>query len=361
VWAAPGRVNLIGEHTDYNDGYCLPFALPLGFTASAARGGADVWRVHSTARAETVVFTADQLAPGGVTDWAAYVAGVVWALDAAGYRPPGADLLLDSDLPIGAGLSSSAALQCVVVRALTELAGYHIPILEQARIAQRAENGYVGAPVGLMDQAASLLSTPAHALFFDARTGEVDQVPFDLVRAGLAILVVDTHTPHRHAGGEYASRRATCEAAARSLGVAALRDLIPADLPDVLPRLDPVTARRVRHVVTENARVLDAVAALRTGALADLGPLLTASHVSLRDDYEVSVERVDLAVEAALAGGAYGARMTGGGFGGCVIALVDTERHAAVAEAVSDAYADRGFDAPGLFTAVPSAGACRLR
>lgn len=361
-WAAPGRANLIGEHTDYNDGFVLPFALPLRTVVAAAPQPGDTWTVCSELTGETIAFGADELAgPGRVDGWGAYVAGVVWALREAGHTPPGARLAIASDVPLGAGLSSSAALEAAVLAALVDLGGLDLPAERRPRLAQRAENDYVGAPTGIMDQSAVIRCRAGHALFLDCRDESVEQVPFDLDAAGLAVLVVDSRAPHRHADGEYAARRGSCERAAGLLGVAALRD-VPADgLADALARLDEdETRRRVRHVVTENQRVLDTVALLRAGRVREIGPLLTASHASMRDDFEITVPEIDTAVEAALGAGALGARMTGGGFGGCVLALVDAERADAVAAAVTAAYAERGFAAPGHVTVLPGPGATRL-
>lgn len=361
-WAAPGRANLIGEHTDYNDGFVLPFALPLRTVVAAAPQPGDTWTVRSELTGETITFGAEEVAgPGRVTGWGAYVAGVVWALRAAGHAVPGARLAIASDVPLGAGLSSSAALEAAVLAALVDLGGLDLPAERRPRLAQRAENDYVGAPTGIMDQSAVIRCRAGHALFLDCRDESVEQVPFDLDAAGLAVLVVDSRAPHRHADGEYAARRGSCDRAAGLLGVAALRD-VPADgLADALARLDEdETRRRVRHVVTENQRVLDTVALLRAGRVREIGPLLTASHASMRDDFEITVPEIDTAVEAALAAGALGARMTGGGFGGCVLALVDAERADAVAAAVTAAYAERGFAAPGHVTVLPDPGATRL-
>ncbi|MFI6161987.1 galactokinase [Micromonospora haikouensis] len=361
-WAAPGRVNLIGEHTDYNDGFVLPFALPLRTVVAAAPDDGDRWTVWSELTGDQVGFGADEVAaPGRVAGWAAYVAGVVWALREAGHRVPGARLAVASDVPLGSGLSSSAALEAAVLAALVDLGGLDLPAEGRPRLAQRAENAYVGAPTGIMDQSAAIRCRAGHALFLDCRTEAVEHIPFDLAAAGLAVLVIDSRAPHRHADGEYASRRAACEKAAGLLGVPALRDVAAADLDDALARLDDdETRRRVRHVVTEDQRVLDAVALLRAGRVRDTGPLLTASHASMRDDFEITVPEVDTAVEAALAAGAYGARMTGGGFGGCVLALVDADRADAVADAVTTRYAERGFRAPGFHLATPAPGAHRL-
>jgi galactokinase len=359
VWAAPGRVNLIGEHTDYNDGYVMPFALAQRVLIAAAPRDDGTWSVTSLNNNSTEAFRGADLQPG-MTGWQAYVAGVVWALEEAGYRVGGADLVLTSDVPEGAGLSSSAALECAVLTALADLNDLDIAGLERAKLARRSENAFVGAPTGLMDQAASTLCTAGHALFFDCRTADTEQVRFDTASAGLEILVLDTKTPHALVDSEYAARRASCEEAAQLLGVPALRDVTNLDAAlDQLP--DTVIRRRVRHVVTENARVLEAVALLRAGRIADLAPLLDASHTSMRDDFEITVPQVDLAVEVARASGALGARMTGGGFGGCIIALVPAGEVERVGGEIARSFADAGYDPPTHFAAIPSAGAQRLR
>ncbi|MFC7623745.1 galactokinase [Microlunatus sp. GCM10028923] len=356
VWAAPGRVNLIGEHTDYNDGYVMPFALKQHVTIAARPRHDDTWSVTSINTGDTAVFEADDLRPG-MKGWQAYLAGVVWALREAGHRVTGTDLTLGSDVPLGSGLSSSAALECAMLTALADLNDLEIEPLQRAILARKAENEFVGAPTGLMDQAASTLCVADHALFFDCRDHAVRQVP--LADPSLEILVLNTNTPHAHVDGEYAERRASCEQAAQQLGVPALRDVT--DLDDALSRLDDdLLRRRVRHVVTEDARVLEAVAVLEQGRLADLGPILDAGHVSMRDDFEITVPTVDLAVETARKAGALGARMTGGGFGGCIIALVPAGASDAVAEQVGAAFADAGYAAPDHFVGVPSAGARRL-
>ena len=359
VWAAPGRVNLIGEHTDYNDGYVMPFALAQRVIIAAAPRDDDSWSVTSLNNESTKIFSAADLEPG-MAGWQAYVAGVVWVLKEAGHRMGGADLVLTSDVPEGAGLSSSAALECAVLTALTDLADLDIVGIERAKLARRSENIFVGAPTGLMDQAASMLCTAGHALFFDCRTDAAEQVLFDTTSAGLEILVLDTKTPHALVDSEYAARRASCEQAARLLGLAALRDVT--DLDAALSQLpDPVIKRRVRHVVTENARVLEAVKVLRAGRIAELAPLLDASHESMRDDFEITVPQVDLAVETARDSGALGARMTGGGFGGCIIALVGLGESERIGREIADSFAAAGYGPPSHFTAVPSAGAERLQ
>ncbi len=357
-WAAPGRVNLIGEHTDYNDGYVLPLALAQRAVVQAEFAHHAPTRVRSRqAPGEEVTFDAHTVEPRDVSGWAAYVAGVVWALRVDGHTVGNLDVTVDGDVPLGAGLSSSAALECAAGLAWAHLFGLRLAKTELARVCQRAENEFVGAPTGIMDQMAAMHGREGHAVFIDTRTLRVSHVPFDLTGAGLALLVVDTRAPHRHVDGEYASRRRACEEAAEVLGVDALRDARLEQL-DALPdRLLP----RARHVVTENARVLEVVELLRSGADPRvIGPVLTASHLSLRDDFEVTVPEVDVAFDALLDAGAYGARITGGGFGGCVIALVDADRVDAAADAVRSAYANRRFGEPATFTAVPSAGAHRL-
>jgi galactokinase len=359
VWAAPGRVNVIGEHTDYNDGYVMPFALAQRvLIAAAPRNDHGTWTVTSLNNRSTKIFRDADLQPG-MTGWQAYVAGVVWALKEAGHRIDGADLVLTSDVPKGAGLSSSAALECAVLIALADLNELEISGLERAKLARRAENAFVGAPTGLMDQAASTLCTAGHALFFDCRTDAAEQVLLDTRSSGLEILVLDTKTPHALVDSEYPARRTSCEEAARLLGVAALRDVT--DLDAALAQLsDPVMRRRVRHVVTENARVLEAAAILRAGRIADLAPLLDASHESMRDDFEITVPQVDLAVDVARASGALGARMTGGGFGGCIIALVEAGDSNRIGDQITVKFGAAGYGPPTHFTAVPSAGAERL-
>ena len=365
VWFAPGRVNLIGEHTDYNEGFVLPLALPFGVGA-ALRSRDDTLVVVRSAQVDGVVeLDVTALEPGSVEGWGSYPAGVAWALREAGHDPVsegGVDLFLDSDVPSGAGLSSSHALECAVGRALLGHAGHHLDPTGLARVVRTAENDYVGAPTGIMDQMASLHGVEGHALFLDTRTLAVEPVAFDAAAHGLALLVVDTRAPHALVSGEYAERRASCEQGARTLGVAALRDVTVAELEEALSRVDDdVVRRRVRHVVTEDARVLEVVALLRAGGdLREVGPLLHASHASMRDDFEITVPQVDVAAEAAERAGAWGARMTGGGFGGCVIALVEADAVGSVSEAVRAAYARGGFDEPRCFVVTAAAGARRV-
>jgi galactokinase len=363
VWHAPGRANLIGEHTDYNEGFVLPFALDRGTYAAVAltggRPGGGTLELRSVQQGSGgVTVDLDDLAPGRVPGWAAYPAGVAWALRAAGYPVTGARVAIDSDLPQGAGLSSSAALECAVALALTELHGIDVPRAELAALARRAENDFVGVPSGIMDQSASLLCRAGHALLLDCRTAERTAVPLDPAGDGLALLIIDTRARHALTDSSYADRRRECEAAARALDVRSLRDID--DAQDALRRLaDPVLRRRARHVITENQRVLEAVAFMRGGQFGGVGALLAASHASLADDFEISWPQADTAVEAAVGAGALGARMMGGGFGGCVIALVPQD-DAAVRAAVHAAYAAHDWPAPRFLPAPPSDGARRL-
>ena len=369
VWLAPGRANLMGEHTDYNDGYVLPFALGQGVTAAAARRpGRQLTLCSRQEPAAAVQIALDGLAPGQVTGWAAYPAGVAWALEAAGHPVPGACIAIDSDLPVGAGLSSSAALECATALALTELAqtgpARTVPRRELAAIARRAENEFVGVPSGIMDQSASLLSQAGHALLLDCRSLDTSQVPFDPATAGARLLLINTRAKHELSDGEYGQRRAECEEAARRLGISSLRSLTTPAEADRLA--DPVLRRRARHVVADNQRVLDVVALLSAPLgtpveiYRDIGQLLTESHASLRDDFEISWPEADATVATALAAGAFGARMMGGGFGGSVLALVPATAAGPVRDAITAAFARHAWTPPEFLDAVPSQSARRL-
>ena len=360
VWAAPGRVNLIGEHTDYNDGFVLPAAIDRQVVAAAGRGQGRRLRAWSLQTGPPADLELDGIGPGRVDGWAAYPAGVAWALGQAGVEVGGADLVVDGDVPAGAGLSSSAALECATATALADLFGAGLDRVALAGVARRAENEVVGVPSGVMDQMVSMLGRAGHALFLDTRSLGTEQVPLPLEAAGLCLLVLDTRAGHRLVDGAYADRRAACEAAAATLGVAALRDATPEQVEAAAGEVGEERFRRARHVVTENARVLEAVGLLRAGDLDRLGPLLAASHASLRDDYEVSSPELDTAVEAAVAAGAVGARMTGAGFGGSAIALAGTELAGRVGDRVRDAFAAAGFGPPAVEAVTASDGARRL-
>jgi galactokinase len=363
VWAAPGRVNVIGEHTDYNGGFVLPVAMEHTTRAAVARR--DDGRLAFASLqgdGKVVELGLDELAPGCPDGWAGYPAGVV-----AGVRERltgGVSILVDTDVPVGAGLSSSAALTCSVALAVSDLVAPELRPPDLVELARSAENDFVGAPTGILDQSASVLCTAGHALFLDTRDRTSEQVPLDLAAAGLALMVVDSGVTHDHAEGGYGDRRRECERAAERLGVALLREID--DVAALRPLDDgtpdgEILLRRARHIVTENARVLEVVDTLRGAAdPRAIGPILTAGHASLRDDFEISVPLLDAIVEAALEAGAHGARMVGGGFGGSAIALVDAGAVDAVTDAVTARFAREGAPAPRTFVTVPSAGARRL-
>jgi galactokinase len=363
VWSAPGRVNLIGEHTDYNDGFVMPFALPHTAVAAVSRRTDGVLRLHSSdVEGGVVELRLDDLAPESDRNWTAYPAGVVWALREAGHPVTGADVHLASTVPAGAGLSSSAALEVVVALALNDLYDLGLQRWQLARLCQRAENVYVGAPTGIMDQTASACCEAGHALFLDTRDLSQRQIPFDLAAEGMVLLVVDTRVKHSHSEGEYGKRRAGCERGAALLGVDALRDIPYGELDAALERLgdDEEAVRLVRHIVTEDERVEKTVALLESGETRAIGPVLVAGHASLRDDFRISCPELDLVVDTALASGALGARMTGGGFGGSAIVLAEAADVEPLTKAVQEAFAAAEFTAPRVFEAVPSAGARRL-
>ncbi|WP_327349738.1 galactokinase [Streptomyces sp. NBC_01321] len=366
IWAAPGRVNLIGEYTDFNDGFVMPLALPHTARAAVACRTDGELRLHSTDVPGGVVrLRLDELAPHQGHGWAAYPAGVFWALREAGHPVTGADIQLTSTVPTGAGLSSSAALEVVTALALNDLFELGLSAPELAIIGQRAENAFVGVPCGVMDQMASACCTEGHALYLDTRDLTQRQVPFDLAAHGLRLLVVDTQVAHALGDGAYAERRAGCEAGAAALGMRTLRELPYDGLGAALDTLaeagvDESVVRYVRHVVSDNERVKQVIALLDAGDVRGAGPVLDAGHVSLRDDLRVSCPELDLVVSAAGEAGALGARMTGGGFGGSAIVLVEEAQADTVAKSVLAAFASAGYAAPRIFPAVPSAGARRL-
>jgi galactokinase len=361
VWTAPGRVNLIGEHVDYTGGRCLPMALTRVTAAAVRRRDDDRVRVSSDdPEAEPYEGRVGMMGPGSVDGWAAYVAGTLWALQEAGIDVPGLDIAVASDVPLGAGLSSSASLECAVALAAAELAGRaDEPSLRHLMVqaAIRAENEVVGANTGGMDQAVAMLAEDGAALLIDTKDFSAEPVQLGLAEAGLQLLVIDTRVRHALADGQYGQRRADCERAAELLG---LRWLSDATLADVDRLVDPRLRARTRHIVTENQRVDTVVELVRAGRVADIGPSLDGSHASLRDDFEVSAVELDVVVEAARAAGALGARMVGGGFGGSAIALVPDEAVAAVSDAVVRACRERGLTEPGTLAVTSGPAARRL-
>ena len=362
TWSAPGRVNLIGEHTDYNLGFVLPFAINRRTIVALGLRSDGVLRVASAFADEVAELPIADLSPERLRGWPAYPLGVAWALAQFGadlQGVPGADLYIESTVPVGAGLSSSAAIESAVAIALNDAWQLGFDRGTLAKVGQLAENKAVGAPTGIMDQSASLLGRADHALFLDCRSLDSSLVPLGFADAGLEILVIDTGVSHEHSTGGYAARRASCELGARILEVDSLRDLSIDDLPRARNLLDDETFRRVRHVVTENQRVLDTVVALRESGPHAIGDLLDASHASMRDDFEISIPELDLAVETAQQNGAIGARMTGGGFGGAAIALVPSEGISRIQVAIDGAFAEHSFGQPVTFTVTPSDGAAR--
>lgn len=367
TWSAPGRVNLIGEHTDYNDGFVFPFAIERRTSVQLTTRTDGRIRVTSDFDPDPVEVALDDLdglfpdRRDDIVEWARYPLGVAWALrQAAGAAPAvGVDLAFTSDVPVGAGLSSSAAIEGATAAALNDVWELGLDRVALAQAGRRAENEAVGAPTGIMDQMASMLGRVDAGTFLDCRTLDAEVVALGFAPAGLELLVIDTMVKHAHSTGGYGERRAACERGAEIMGVAALRDLGVDDLDQARELMDDVTFRRVRHVVTEDQRVLDAVATLRSEGPRAIGALLDASHASMRDDFEISVPELDLAVDTARAAGAVGARMTGGGFGGAAIALVDRDLVPDVTSAVEAAFASAGFTPPHIFTVSPSEGARR--
>jgi galactokinase len=356
---APGRVNLIGEHTDYNGGLVLPVALPHATAAAAARRDDGTVRLSSAQADDTWAGTLDDLAPGRVTGWASYAGGVLWALREAGFEVPGLDLHVDGTVPLGAGLSSSASIECAVAFAVLGLLGVE-PDLEARRAVVdaciKAETEVAGAPTGGMDQTVAVFAQAGTALLIDFTAHVHEAEPLAL--GDRQILVTDTRVSHELTDGGYGSRRQDCESAARALGVASLRE---ATLDDITRLTDERVARRARHIVTETARVPLAVEALASADWGRLGELFAASHASMRDDFEISTPELDLAVATAVASGADAARMTGGGFGGSIVSIVPSTRLDEVVAAIDRAFADAGHRPPAHLLADPSGGAVVVR
>lgn len=360
LFRAPGRVNLIGEHTDYNDGFVLPSAINRETVVAIGRANSGIITSIASDFGEHLdLFALDRPIDAVSADWANYVRGVVQAMLADGIELNGANLSIAGDIPLGSGLSSSAALEVAVGNALAGIAGQTIEPTRMARIAQRAENEFVGCACGIMDQLISTRGEAGKALLIDCRSLECTPVALP---DGVSIIIAHSGVRHAHAGGEYNDRRIQCEMAARHYGVGALRDLTLAQLETGKPGLDDVAYRRARHVVTENARTLAAADALRCGDLQHLGALMEQSHRSMRDDFEITVAAVDdlAKVMAAPLNGEGGARMTGGGFGGCVIAVTTDSKADLVVGAIANNYrTPEGLQAE-VFVCQPSAGASRI-
>lgn len=365
VWSAPGRVNLIGEHTDYNDGFVFPFAINRHTFAAIAQREDSVGRVASSFSPAIHEVSVTSISRDDEHDWAAYPFGAAWAIQEMAkslgidVAATGFDCFIESDVPVGAGLSSSAAIECSVALALNELWNVGLDRRQLARVGQMGENVIVGAPTGIMDQSASLLGETDHAVFLDCRTLEAKAIELGFAAEGLELLIIDTKVAHRLVDGGYATRREACETGAAALGKTSLRDVSIADLPRAAEILDDVTFRRVRHVVTENQRVLDTVAALQETGPRSIGKLMYASHESMRDDFEISVDELDTAVETALRHGAIGARMTGGGFGGAAIALTPVEKIGEVSLSVIAEFEALGYAKPDVFAVSAAQGAKR--
>ena len=354
VAAAPGRVNLIGEHIDYSDGFVLPFAIKDRTLVAARKRNDSTVRIASAQRRNKVV-TVDinQVKPGLKGEWERYALGVLWSLGVKS----GVDLMIDGHVPLGAGLSSSAALECSVATAMNHLFDLGFNLEELARLTQKAENQYVGVPCGIMDQSVSLMATQGSALLLDCRDLSTKNIPFDVASSGLELLIIDTQAHHALTDGGYAERRASCESAVAKLGISSLRELTLEKLQESGALLTETEFIRVRHAVTEMKRVLDCVDALSASDFEKVGKLINQSHASLRDDYTVSCPELDTAVDAALAAGALGSRMVGGGFGGSAIALINASHTTQTIAAVEKAFADKRFKAPRFFTSLPSQGA----
>lgn len=363
VWSAPGRVNLIGEHTDYNNGYVLPFAIEHRAAVAVRRRSDRVIEAMSSAFPNKVSVSLDDLAPRAASGWSAYPLGVAWALRTmvGDNELPGLEIFIDSQVPTGSGLSSSAALECAVAVAIDDLWKLGRTRTELALDVQRAENIAVGSPTGIMDQFASLEAETGCAVFIDCHSHEIRQVPLGLQNAGISVIVINTRQQHANSASGYADRRASCERGASLLGVASLREVGLDDLDRAAAILDDVTFRRVRHIVTENDRVLQTVAALAGTGPTAIGPLLNDSHRSMRDDFEISTPALDLAVSTAQEAGALGARLTGGGFGGSAIALAPESELGPLAAAIRGSFAAAAFQTPEVSCVSPSRKAGRDR
>jgi galactokinase len=362
VWSAPGRVNLIGEHTDYNLGFVLPFAINRRTYAAVSLRDDSLVRVASSFSQTPHEIDLGAISRNPQNDWAAYPFGVAWAIAQLTQKPGvGFDAYFDSDVPVGSGLSSSAAIECSIGLALNELWNAGLSRQQLARAGQLAENQIVGAPTGIMDQSASLLGERDHAVFLDCKSLEAQSVELGFDAENLELMIIDTQVAHRLVDGGYAARRASCELGASTMAVSSLREMNVADLPRAHELMDDVTFRRVRHIVTENDRVVETVKKLQSEGPRSIGALLNASHVSMRDDFEISIDELDTAVDVANRHGAIGARMTGGGFGGAAIALAPIERVSEITLAVIAEFELLGYSKPNIFAVTADQGARRDR
>ena len=354
VAAAPGRVNLIGEHIDYSDGFVLPFAIKdRTFVAVRKRDDSKVRIASAQRRSKVVTVDINQVKPGLKGEWERYALGVLWSMGVN----QGVDLMIDGHVPLGAGLSSSAALECSVATAMNHLFDMGYNLEDLARLTQKAENKYVGVPCGIMDQSVSLMATQGSALLLDCRDLSTKNIPFDVASSGLELLIVDTQAHHALTDGGYAERRASCESAVAKLGITSLRELTIEQLETSRSLLTETEFVRARHAVTEMQRVLDCVDALSNSDFEKVGRLINQSHASLRDDYTVSCPELDTAVDAAISAGALGSRMVGGGFGGSAIALIQAAKTRETIKAIERAFTSKGFKAPRFFNSLPSQGA----
>jgi galactokinase len=354
IASAPGRVNLIGEHVDFLDGFVLPFAISNATTVAIARNNENKIRCASSQK-KGAVSTIDcaNIAPKSGEAWTRYPIGVLWSLGI----DSGLDVLVDGQVPLGAGLSSSAALECAVATSINELFNLGLTLPELARAAPRAENIYVGMPCGIMDQSVSLMATQGNALLLDTRNLSIEQIPFDIAPLGLELLVIDTQVHHALVDGGYAERRASCEKAISDLGITSLRDITITDFVVRKSELDEKTYLRAFHGITEMKRVLDAVSLLKAGDFVGFGEIVTAAHISLRDNYTVSCPELNLAVDTALKFGALGSRMIGGGFGGSAIALIKAKDSELIKNEIKSAFMAARYKSPRFFSALPSSGA----
>ncbi len=363
VAAAPGRVNLIGEHTDYNDGFVLPMAIERYTVMAAAPNTSRDVTLHSVTTGETATFSVRGAVQRGQPEWSNYVRGVVAGFQEAGKKDTGFDAVIESDIPYGGGLASSAALEVAAATLLEAMGCRVLEPLDKAVLCQRAEHEFAGVPCGIMDQFTSILARKDHALLLDCRSRQTTPVPMtDLT---VTVLIINTNVRHKLAEGEYGKRRSQCEAAARELKVPALRDATVRALEAMRGEMDPVVFQRGRHVITENDRTLEAAKAIQASDWPTVGQLMYASHASLRDDYAVSCPELDVVVDIAQSigeqGGMIGCRMTGAGFGGCVVSLVRTEAVRRITREIDVAYEKKTGKQATIFSSRPAAGARILK